>query len=64
MVAVKSFAAAAFIAGHGIEPVSIDRDARSFIFPDEAAPALREYRRVNLRLSEMFDGAIYGESAR
>jgi hypothetical protein len=56
MVTIRSFAAATFILGKGIEPIAIDHSGASgFIFPDEAAAAFTEYQRVSRRLNAMLD---------
>jgi hypothetical protein len=54
MFTVRSFAAAVYIVGKGIEPAGIDSTTGWVIFNDSAAKdAMAEYRRIADRLTAM-----------
>ena len=56
MLTIRSFAAAAFIAGHGIEPVGGDPARGWIIFADpEAEKVFRKYMQTVERLTALQD---------
>jgi hypothetical protein len=55
MLIVRSFGAAAFIVGRGIDPLDFDTDSQSFIFADAARESLAAYRASMAKLYAIKD---------